>query len=131
MLTGLASHLTLFLHGACRLCSKLQACLWLQATQQDLQRTEGALETAHVELEDLKAHMREQEVAIQELQEALNSKETLLNTISMAACKAQATSICCANSYIMFNFFAQQMVYPCKAVVQMWVLRLVNESCLI
>ena len=60
----------------------------LQATQKELQHSQGALEASHMKLSSLKNHATEQEAAITELQNTLNSKETLLNTISMAACES-------------------------------------------
>lgn len=70
----------------CRPCSKVRGAL--QSTQQALQRTEGALEAAHMELDSIKSHIAEQDAAMEELQNELNQKESLLNTISMAACKS-------------------------------------------
>lgn len=72
----------------------LNTLVRLQDTHKKLQRTEGALDVAHTELQDLKSQFAEQEEAMHELQTTLDSKETLLNTISMAACEFQGTSGC-------------------------------------
>lgn len=66
--------------------------LFLQDVHNKLQRTEGALSVAHQELNDLKSQFVEQEEAMHELQATLDSKETLLNTISMAACECLLAS---------------------------------------
>ncbi|KAL3159757.1 hypothetical protein ABBQ38_010163 [Trebouxia sp. C0009 RCD-2024] len=60
----------------------------LQDVTQQLQRSEMSVHAAHMELDSLKAHAREQEAVIADMQEELRKNQNVLGAISKCARKA-------------------------------------------
>jgi len=73
------------LHAARPAIGDLKCVNLVQATSSKLQRSELSVNAAQLELDNLKAHVREQDDVIVGLHEQLQANQALLGTISRAA----------------------------------------------
>ncbi len=81
----LSNGLALGLHAARPTLIDLGCVNVVQATSSKLQRSELSVNAAQLELDNLKAHVREQDDVIVGLHEQLQANQALLGTISRAA----------------------------------------------